>query len=131
MCVYIHILYCYIATLLSCILRTFPVMLEEMRKEDQRVKYLWEVLEKFSNEDRSRFLRFVTGRRRLPAIMHVVGESVPDFFPSLCSCFYSCANPEVVTFSSYGTVSSPTLWSDVVTLLLLRPLSHRALRRVA
>ena len=80
MCVYIHILYCYIATLLSCILRTFPVMLEEMRKEDQRVKYLWEVLEKFSNEDRSRFLRFVTGRRRLPAIMHVVGESVPDFF---------------------------------------------------
>ena len=52
------------------------VMLEEMRKEDQRVKYLWEVLEKFSNEDRSRFLRFVTGRRRLPAVMHVVGELV-------------------------------------------------------
>jgi len=51
-------------------------MLEEMRKEDQRVKYLWEVLEKFSNEDRSRFLRFVTGRRRLPAVMHVVGELV-------------------------------------------------------
>jgi len=51
-------------------------MLEEMRKDDQRVKYLWEVLEKFSNEDRSRFLRFVTGRRRLPAVMHVVGELV-------------------------------------------------------
>jgi len=51
-------------------------MLEEMRKEDQRVKLLWEVLEKFSNEDRSRFLRFVTGRRRLPAVMHVVGELV-------------------------------------------------------
>jgi len=55
------------------------VMLEEMRKDDQRVKYLWEVLERFSNEDRSRFLRFVTGRRRLPAIMHVVGELVSDF----------------------------------------------------
>lgn len=56
------------------------VMLEEMRKDDQRVKYLWEVLEKFSNEDRSRFLRFVTGRRRLPAVMHVVGELVSTFF---------------------------------------------------
>jgi len=52
------------------------VLLEEMRKDDQQVKYLWEVLENFSNEDRSRFLRFVTGRRRLPAVMHVVGESV-------------------------------------------------------
>jgi len=61
-------------------------MLEEMRKDDQRVKYLWEVLEKFSNEDRSRFLRFVTGRRRLPAVMHVVGELVfPVVFVLICS----------------------------------------------
>jgi len=56
------------------------VMLEEMKKDDQRVKYLWEVLENFSNEDRSRFLRFITGRRRLPAIMHVVGELVGNLF---------------------------------------------------
>jgi len=56
------------------------VMLEEMRKDDQRIKYLWEVLGNFSNEDRSRFLRFVTGRRRLPAVMHVVGELVFNVF---------------------------------------------------
>ena len=59
------------------------VMLEEMQRDDQRVKYLWEVLEKFSNEDRSRFLRFVTGRRRLPAVLHVVGGSVAVTFTYL------------------------------------------------
>ena len=44
---------------------------EDLEESDARIKYLWEALSKFSNEDRSRFLRFVTGRRRLPAPLYI------------------------------------------------------------
>lgn len=54
------------------------VCLEELEQEDTKVKYLWEALENFSNEDRSRFVRFVTGRRRLPAQIHVFSGLVTD-----------------------------------------------------
>ena len=57
------------------ILLWFPLILavhfEDYQKEDARVKFLWATLENFSNEDRSRLIRFVTGRRRLPANMHI------------------------------------------------------------
>ncbi len=35
------------------------------------VKIMWEALDKFSNDDRSRFLRFITGRRRLPCTIFI------------------------------------------------------------
>jgi E3 ubiquitin-protein ligase HERC2 len=35
-------------------------------KNDKTCKYFWAVLKSFSNEDRSRFIRFVWGRSRLP-----------------------------------------------------------------
>jgi E3 ubiquitin-protein ligase HECTD3 len=44
---------------------------EDVEEKDTRVKYMWEALKNFSNEDRSRFLRFITGRRRLPASVYV------------------------------------------------------------
>ena len=44
---------------------------EDMEENDTRVKFMWEALTSFSNEDRSRFLRFVTGRRRLPAPLYI------------------------------------------------------------
>ena|SRR6218665_1679513 len=51
-----------------------------MGQDENKVKYLWEALENFSNEDRSRFVRFVTGRRRLPAQIHVFSGSVGIIF---------------------------------------------------
>ncbi|TKS79447.1 E3 ubiquitin-protein ligase HECTD3 [Collichthys lucidus] len=44
---------------------------EDLEQSDSRVQYLWEALTNFTNEDRSRFLRFVTGRSRLPAPIYV------------------------------------------------------------
>jgi E3 ubiquitin-protein ligase HECTD3 len=44
------------------------------------------VLEKFSNEDRSRFLRFVSGRRRLPATVHVLAGDGTDVLPTASTC---------------------------------------------
>ena len=44
---------------------------EDLESTDTRVGYMWEALTNFSTEDRSRFLRFVTGRRRLPAPLYI------------------------------------------------------------
>jgi E3 ubiquitin-protein ligase HECTD3 len=44
---------------------------DDLEEKDTRVKYMWEALKNFSNEDRSRFLRFITGRRRLPASVYI------------------------------------------------------------
>ena len=69
---------------------------EDINENDRRVKFLWKALENFTNgkiivefcppfrrclaypifvfifpDDRSRFLRFVTGRRRLPAPLYI------------------------------------------------------------
>lgn len=59
------------------------VCLDELEQEDTKVKYLWEALENFSNEDRSRFVRFVTGRRRLPAQIHVFAGLVVNVLLSM------------------------------------------------
>ncbi|KAL4235652.1 E3 ubiquitin-protein ligase HTD3 [Mactra antiquata] len=56
--------------------------------KDVRVKYMWEALKNFSNEDRSKFLRFITGRRRLPATIYIStgrGELV-DCLPESSTC---------------------------------------------
>ncbi|CAE1286121.1 HECTD3 [Acanthosepion pharaonis] len=47
------------------------VHLIDLEQTDLRVKYFWEAVKNFSNEDRSRLLRFVTGRRRLPAPLYL------------------------------------------------------------
>ena len=61
-------------------LHIFPIFLfflykkahyEDVEDGETQVKYLWEALTAFSVEDRSRFLRFVTGRRRLPAPLYI------------------------------------------------------------
>ena len=49
----------------------FVVHYDDIEEDCSTVKYMWAALEKFSTEDRSRFLRFVTGRKRLPAPIYV------------------------------------------------------------
>ena len=93
---------------------------EDLPKADQRVKYFWTAMENFSNEDRSRFLRFVTGRRRLPAHMTLCAaktsapvDSLPEaatcsgtlFLPSYSS--YTAAE-EKLRYAAYNCVSIDT-----------------------
>ena len=64
---------------------------EDLDENDIRVKFLWEALSNFSNEDRSRFLRFVTGRRRLPTPIYICpgkGGLTPlvDALPESSTC---------------------------------------------
>lgn len=63
---------------------------EDLEQTDVRVQYLWEALMNFTNEDRSRFLRFVTGRSRLPAPIYIFpdkqGSETEDALPQSSTC---------------------------------------------
>ncbi|XP_010862687.1 E3 ubiquitin-protein ligase HECTD3 isoform X2 [Esox lucius] len=63
---------------------------EDLEQTDIRVQYLWEALMNFTNEDRSRFLRFVTGRSRLPAPIYIFpdkqGSETTDALPQSSTC---------------------------------------------
>ncbi|XP_077824170.1 E3 ubiquitin-protein ligase HECTD3 isoform X2 [Macaca mulatta] len=63
---------------------------EDFEPSDSRVQYFWEALNNFTNEDRSRFLRFVTGRSRLPARIYIypdkLGYETTDALPESSTC---------------------------------------------
>ncbi|XP_075688157.1 E3 ubiquitin-protein ligase HECTD3 [Rhinoderma darwinii] len=63
---------------------------EDLEPTDIRVQYFWEALNNFTNEDRSRFLRFVTGRSRLPAPIYIYpdksGSDTTDSLPESSTC---------------------------------------------
>lgn len=63
---------------------------EDFEPSDTRVQYFWEALNNFTNEDRSRFLRFVTGRSRLPARIYIypdkLGYETTDALPESSTC---------------------------------------------
>ena len=50
------------------------------------VKIMWEALEKFSVDDRSRFLRFITGRRRLPCTIFIDSADSDSKLPTSATC---------------------------------------------
>ncbi|XP_041372732.1 E3 ubiquitin-protein ligase HECTD3-like isoform X2 [Gigantopelta aegis] len=99
---------------------------DDLEEDDIRVKYLWEALKKFSNEDRSRFLRFVTGRRRLPAPLYISsgkGDAI-DSLPESSTCgnmlylpYYSSAKvaEEKIRYAAYNCIAIDTdmnPWED-------------------
>jgi E3 ubiquitin-protein ligase HECTD3 len=91
---------------------------KEQQQDDPRIKYLWTSLDNFSNEDRSRLIRFVTGRRRLPAPMHVYwSDSSQDSLPTSSTCGSSLYLPnyssakimeEKLRYAMYNCVSIDT-----------------------
>lgn len=99
---------------------------DDLDETDIRVKYLWEALKNFSNEDRSRFLRFVTGRRRLPAPLVISsgkGDAI-DSLPESSTCanmlylpYYSSAKvaEEKLRYAAYNCIAIDTdmnPWED-------------------
>lgn len=58
-----------------------------LSEDCQAVKIMWEALERFSNKDRSRFLRFITGRRRLPCTIFIdSAENDSSKLPTSATC---------------------------------------------
>lgn len=84
------------------------------------VQWFWEVMEEFSNSERSLFLRFVWGRTRLPRtiadfrgrdfVLQVLDKyQPPDYFlPESYTCFFLLKIPR---YSSKVGRQLPSLWS--------------------
>ncbi|XP_032047895.1 E3 ubiquitin-protein ligase HECTD3 [Aythya fuligula] len=74
---------------------------EDFEPLDTRVQYFWEALNNFTNEDRSRFLRFVTGRSRLPARIYIypdkLGSETTDALPESSTCSSTLFLPNYAT----------------------------------
>ncbi|XP_043430715.1 E3 ubiquitin-protein ligase HECTD3 isoform X4 [Prionailurus bengalensis] len=77
---------------------------EDFEPSDTRVQYFWEALNNFTNEDRSRFLRFVTGRSRLPARIYIypdkLGYETTDALPESSTCSSTLFLPHYASVSS-------------------------------
>ncbi|CAG5132434.1 unnamed protein product, partial [Candidula unifasciata] len=88
-------------------------------EDDLRVKYFWSAVKNFSNEDRSRLLRFITGRRRLPVSIFISsGKNSPiDPLPESSTCCNTLHLPvysdekiaeERLRYAAYNCVSIDT-----------------------
>lgn len=105
---------------------------EDLTTDSPVVRYFWEVLEEFTNEDKILFLRFVWARSRMPSsaedlltnfkLQNAQGEArlKPDLYlPHAQTCFFSLSLPP---YSSkeilrekllYAIKNSPTMDADV------------------
>ncbi|NXY26034.1 HECD3 ligase, partial [Atrichornis clamosus] len=91
---------------------------EDFEPQDTRVQYFWEALNNFTNEDRSRFLRFVTGRSRLPARIYIypdkMGPQMQQWQLLLTFFFFLPAIPrakvceEKLRYAAYNCVAIDT-----------------------
>ncbi|XP_062478952.1 E3 ubiquitin-protein ligase HECTD3-like [Pezoporus occidentalis] len=101
-------------------LRRF-VTFEDFEPNDTRMQNFWEALSNFTSEDLSRFLKFVSGRSRLPVQITVYPDrsnlNTVDVMPhaSTCSCTfflpsYSSAKTceEMLRYAVYNCVSIDT-----------------------
>ena len=96
-------------------------------ENDVTIKYLWQAIENFTNEDRSRFLRFVTGRRRLPTPLYIArgkSNSPVNSLPESATCSHTLYLPsyssaamaeEKIRYAAYNCVAIDTdmsPWED-------------------
>uniref|UniRef100_A0A8C3XZV0 HECT domain E3 ubiquitin protein ligase 3 n=1 Tax=Catharus ustulatus TaxID=91951 RepID=A0A8C3XZV0_CATUS len=95
------------------------IKFDDFTSDDTRVQYFLEALNNFTSEDLSRFLKFVTGRSRLPVQIHVYPESLEelDLMPQACTCSctfflpnYSSAKvcEEMLRYAVYNCMSIDT-----------------------
>lgn len=60
---------------------------DDLNESSESAKHLWTVLTQFTSDDRSRFLRFVTGRKRPPAPFTVAkAGGDKDSLPHASTC---------------------------------------------
>ncbi len=65
-----------------------------LKESSPTVTKMWQALEKFSNDERSRFLRFITGRRRLPCTIFIDTGTTISKLPSSATCSNTLYLPE-------------------------------------
>lgn len=83
------------------------------------IQWFWEVMEEFTNQERSLFLRFVWGRTRLPRtiadfrgrdfVIQILDKYTPPdhFLPESYTCFFLLKMPRYSCKVSENFISSP------------------------
>ncbi|KFW81355.1 E3 ubiquitin-protein ligase HECTD3, partial [Manacus vitellinus] len=97
------------------------IRFDDFASNDTRIQYFLEALNNFTSEDLSRFLKFVTGRSRLPVQITVYPErsslDALDLMPQACTCSctfflpnYSSAKvcEELLRYAVYNCMSIDT-----------------------
>eukprot|EP01062_Namystynia_karyoxenos_P063113 TRINITY_DN55934_c0_g1_i1.p1 TRINITY_DN55934_c0_g1~~TRINITY_DN55934_c0_g1_i1.p1 ORF type:complete len:1846 (+),score=599.58 TRINITY_DN55934_c0_g1_i1:433-5538(+) len=83
-----------------------------LTKDDRRVTFLWEVLGEITAADRRAFLRFVSGRERLPVklrVMPLFCKGAPDsYLPKAATCFFAL---ELPNYSSVEVLREKLLYA--------------------
>jgi hypothetical protein len=78
--------------------------LEGLTHEDARVRFLWAVLEDASPAQRRMFLKFVSGRERLPVRLRVLPLPAPgdanQMLPRAATCFFALELPKYTTLEA-------------------------------
>jgi E3 ubiquitin-protein ligase HECTD3 len=69
----------------------------DLDRNAPEVALLWEALELMTDEERSKFLRFVTGRSRLPASIKIARGGDPISLPQSATCFSILRLPAYTT----------------------------------
>lgn len=72
-----------VSTLISCFSGKYG---DDLSESTECIKHLWSALSKFTNDERSKFLRFVTGRRRPPSPFTVVKAGGTNELPNASTC---------------------------------------------
>lgn len=68
---------------------------DDLKVTSQCIIHMWAALTSFTNDERSRFIRFITGRKRLPSPFVVSRSSVDrDNLPSASTCGSNLFLPE-------------------------------------
>lgn len=62
------------------------IFLDKSYQQSESAKFFWQVLQNFSSKDRSQFLRFATGRQRLPVKVFVEKVGETDILPTSSTC---------------------------------------------
>ena len=89
----------------------------DTKASDVRVETMWKALEKFTNEERGQFLRFITGRRRLPCSVFIQSMRETNCLPRAATCSNCLYLPDYTSvdiaykkllFASYNCIAIDT-----------------------
>ena len=101
-------------TLLLCLTGKYG---DDLTETSESVKHLWAVLTQLTSDERSRFLRFVTGRKRPPAPFTVAkAGGDKDSLPHASTCASTLFLPDY----SCVTVAKEKLRSGTIQYIVLR-----------
>jgi E3 ubiquitin-protein ligase HECTD3 len=67
-------------------LKRHTIYESDTKPKDARVETMWKALERFTNEERGQFLRFITGRRRLPCSVFIQSMRETNCLPRAATC---------------------------------------------